>query len=65
MIYLNIILTILCIILIGMTIALITFWKSYQKTITAFKQKTPQFGDPNTFKESMKIIENLFNNKKN
>jgi hypothetical protein len=48
-----------------MTIALITFWKSYQKTITAFKQKTPQFGDPNTFKESMKIIENLVNHKKN
>lgn len=63
MIYLNIILTILCITLIGMTVTFIVFWKSYQKTINNFKQKTPQFGDPNTFRESMKMIENLFKNK--
>lgn len=68
MIYLNFILTILCLILLSFLVCIIYFWKKYGKNLLKMTQKTPfsggypLMGDPNQLGEAMKMMNNLFKN---
>ena len=61
MIYLNVILTILCLILISFLVLGVSYAKKLTKN-NPFKGQIPTNGDPKQIEESMKMINNLFKN---
>jgi hypothetical protein len=66
MIYLNFILTVLCLILLSFLVCIILFWKKYGKNIIKLSQNNPFMGkypvinDSKQMEDSMKLIGNLF-----
>ena len=68
MIYLNVILTVLCVILLSFLVGILYFWKKYGKKLMKFGKNTPstselpKIGDPKQMEESMKMIGNLLKN---
>jgi hypothetical protein len=68
MVYLNVILTILCVILLSFLIAFIYLIKKYGKKLSNLSKTTsnlggfPPLGNPKQMEESMKMIGNLMKN---
>jgi|688.fasta_scaffold466071_3 hypothetical protein len=68
MVYLNFILTVLCLILLTFLVGIIYFWKKIGKKLVnkvnnnPFIGNSPNIGDPKQMAESMKIIGSLFKN---
>ena len=68
MVYLNFILTVLCLILLTFLVGIIYIWKKFGKKLinkvnnNPFLGKAPSIGDPKQMEESMKIIGNMFKN---
>jgi hypothetical protein len=68
MVYLNFILTVLCLILLTFLVGIIYIWKKFGKNLVnkvnnnPFLGKSPNIGDPKQMEESMKIIGNMFKN---
>jgi len=66
--YLNFILTVLCLILLSFLLCGLFFWKKYGKKLIKFKDNNPFLGNPNNptapkeMMESLKMINNLFKN---
>jgi len=61
MIYLNVILTILCLILLSFLVGFIFLFKKYGKKLSNLGQ-VPRIGDPKQMEESMKMIGKLMKN---
>lgn len=68
MVYLNVILTILCLILLSFLVGFIYIFKKYGKKLSNLTKTTPNLGgfppigDPKQMEESMKMINNLMKN---
>ena len=61
MVYLNIILTILCIILLSFLVFGFLLFRKFGKKFSNFQNPTnfPGFGDPEEMRESLKMMKNL------
>jgi preprotein translocase subunit SecG len=64
MVYLNVILTILCLILLVFLVFGVILYKKYGKTMSKLSNSSPlpNFGDPKSMEESMKMVNNLMKN---
>lgn len=64
MVYLNVILTVLCLILLSFLVFGVFLYKKFGKSLTNLKDTPvlPNFGDPKQMEQSMKMINNLMKN---